>query len=72
MKRGFLFGLSAIACLLLAICVDAMTTSINVDIVVTHAVGSALTTYTIQNTTNSTWVPNMPYIELDPENETGG
>lgn len=62
MKRGFLFGLSAIACLLLAICVDAMTTSINVDIVVTHAVGSALTTYTIQNTTNSTWVPNMPYI----------
>ncbi|MBV8590220.1 MAG: hypothetical protein JO212_09195, partial [Acetobacteraceae bacterium] len=62
MSRASLFGLPATAFFLLAISANAVTTSTNVDIVVTHGASSALTTYTIQNTSGSTWLPNTPYI----------
>jgi hypothetical protein len=62
MSGKFLFGLPATACFLLAISANAVTTSKNVDIVVTHSASAALTTYTIQNTSGSTWLPNTPYI----------
>jgi hypothetical protein len=62
MNGKFLFGLPATACFLLAISASAVTTTKNVDIVVTHGTSGALTTYTIQNTSNSTWLPNTPYI----------
>ena len=51
MKRRFLCGVSAAASLLLAICANAVTTTKNVDVVVTHGTGSStlITTMTIQN-----------------------
>lgn len=40
MKRRFLCGLSAATSLLLAICANAVTTTKNIDVVVTHSSGS--------------------------------
>ena len=62
MNGKFLFGLAAAGCVLVVIGANAVTTSKNVDIVVTHGTSAALTTYTIQNTTSSTLLPNTPYI----------